>query len=178
MKSDRHKKILIIGCSGAGKSTLSKQLAKKWDLPLVHLDSLYWTEGWVPAPKDEFIKKVKMKLEEDQWIIDGNFNSTLERRIKYADLIIFLDFSRMTCIFRVLKRVWLHRGKTRDDMAPGCNERLDWEFLRFVWNFPKKVRPTILHVLSDASQDKDLCIIRNPKELNTLLKSSTSSSVK
>lgn len=171
MNSDRHKKVLIVGCSGAGKSTLSKQLAKKWDLPLVHLDSLYWSEGWVPVPKDEFIKKVKTKLEEDRWIIDGNFNSTLEWRMKYADLIIFLDFSRMLCTYRVLKRVWLHRGKTRDDMASGCPERFDWEFLRFVWSFPKKVRPNILNFLSDASLDRDICIFRKPKELKTFLKS-------
>ncbi|WP_342560011.1 DNA topology modulation protein [Psychrobacillus sp. FSL W7-1457] len=169
MPGSKHKKILIIGSSGAGKSTFSKQLAKKWDLPLVHLDSLYWNEGWVPVSKDEFIEKVKKKLEEDQWIIDGNFNSTLEWRVKYADLIIFLDFRRTLCTYRVLKRVWKHHGKTRDDMASGCNEKLDWDFLKFVWGFPSKVRPTILKVLSEAGKSRDICILRNPKELKTFL---------
>lgn len=169
MERSRHKKVLIIGSSGAGKSIFSKQLAKKWNLPLIHLDSLYWNEGWVPTPKDEFIEIVKDKLEEEQWIMDGNFKSTLEWRTEYADLIIFLDFQRTLCTYRVLKRVWMHRGKTRDDMALGCNEKLDWEFLRFVWSFPKKVRPAILNVLEDASTQRDICILRNPKEVKAFL---------
>lgn len=164
----KHKRILIIGSSGAGKSTLSKHLSEKWNLPLVHLDALFWNEGWVPTPKPEFKEKIQAVLEQDAWIVDGNFDSTLELRASYADLIIFLDFSKLLCTFRVFKRAWMYRGKTRADMAPGCNEKIDVEFAKWVWRFPKDVRPHTLQVLRNV-KDTDICILRNPKEVEGFL---------
>lgn len=164
----KHKRILIIGSSGAGKSTLSKELSKKWDLPLIHLDTLFWNTGWVPTPKPEFRKKIQVELEKDKWIIDGNFDSTLELRASYADLIIFLDFSRLLCTYRVLKRAWIHRGNTRPDMAPGCKEKIDVEFAKWVWRFPKDVRPHTLNVIRNV-KDIDICVLRKPKEVEGFL---------
>lgn len=89
---NEYKRILIVGCSGAGKSTLSVKLSDMLDLPVVHLDALFWNEGWMPTPKTEFREKLQQALEEPEWIIDGNFNSTMEMRATYADLVIFLDF--------------------------------------------------------------------------------------
>ena len=114
----KHKRILIVG-SSVRKSTLSKRLSDKWNLPLVHLDALFWNEGWIPTPKPGFREKIRSELEKDSWIIDGNFDSTLELRATYADLIIFLDFTNVLCTFRVLKRAWMYRGKT-----PGYGTRL------------------------------------------------------
>jgi adenylate kinase family enzyme len=169
----KHKRILIIGSSGAGKSTLSTKLAEKWKLPLVHLDALFWNAGWVPTPKQEFREKIQGKLEEDEWIIDGNFDSTLELRAKYADLIIFLDFPRLLCTYRVLKRAWMYRGTTRPDMAPGCEEKIDIEFAQWVWRFPRDARPNILKILRDAN-NVDICILRNPKEVKAFLETAPS----
>lgn len=164
----RHKRILIIGSGGAGKSTLSKKLAEKWKLPLVHLDALFWNAGWVPTPKQEFRKIIQAKLAEDEWIIDGNFDSTLAFRAKYADLIIFLDFPKVLCTYRVLKRAWKYRGTTRPDMAPGCTEKIDIEFAKWVWRFPRDARPGIVNILKDI-KDADICILRNPKEVKSFL---------
>ena len=47
-------KILIIGCSGSGKSTLARQLKEKLGLPVVHLDQLWWQEGWQSVSREEF----------------------------------------------------------------------------------------------------------------------------
>ena len=165
----KHKRILIIGSSGAGKSTLSKRLSEKWDLPLIHLDALFWKEGWIPTPKPEFREKIQKELKEDKWIIDGNFDSTLELRASYADLIIFLDFSNVLCTYRVFKRAWVYRGKTRSDMAPGCKEKMDFEFAKWVWRFPQDVRPHTLDILRNV-KNTDICILRNPKEVEGFLK--------
>lgn len=164
----KHKRILIIGSSGAGKSTLSKRLSKQWGLPLIHLDTLFWNEGWVPTPKPEFRGKIQEELKKDKWIIDGNFDSTLELRASYADLIVFLDFSRVLCTYRVLKRAWIYRGKTRPDMAVGCNEKMDMEFAKWVWRFPQDVRPHTLDILRNV-KNTDICILRNPKEVEGFL---------
>ncbi|MBB4825090.1 adenylate kinase family enzyme [Sporosarcina luteola] len=70
-----YKRVLIIGSSGAGKSTLSKELAEKTGLPVLHLDALFWKEGWTPTSKTEFRAALQEELEQPEWIIDGNFNS-------------------------------------------------------------------------------------------------------
>ncbi|QFG00561.1 DNA topology modulation protein [Psychrobacillus glaciei] len=168
----KHKRILIIGSSGAGKSTLSTKLAEKWQLPLIHLDALFWNAGWVPTPKPEFREKIQEKLKEDEWIIDGNFDSTLELRAKYADLIIFLDFPKLLCTYRVLKRAWTYRGTTRSDMAPGCEEKIDIAFAKWVWRFPRDARPGIVEILREVKSD--ICILRSPKEVKGFLESLTS----
>ena len=165
---NEYKRILLIGCSGAGKSTLSIKLAEILDLPVLHLDAVYWNEGWVPTPKSEFKEKLQMALEEPAWIIDGNFNSTIEMRSRYADLIIFLDFPNWLCLSRVLKRVWTYKGATRPDMAEGCNEKIDWEFAKFIWTYPKKKRPGVLEML--GKMNVDTLILQSPKEVDLWLR--------
>lgn len=177
MGNIKHKKVLIIGSSGAGKSTLSTKLSKKWNLPLVHLDALYWKPGWIPTSKQEFQEKILAELTADEWIIDGNFNSSLPLRAQYADLIIFLDFPKLLCMYRVVTRAWKYRGKTRPDMGPGCNEKMDMEFARWVWRFPKNVRPGLLAVLRET-KNVDICILRNPKEVEAFLETAPKVSTK
>lgn len=162
-------RVLVIGCSGAGKSTLSRQLAEKWELPLFHLDSLYWQAGWTPTPKPIFREKVTSILETECWMMDGNFDSTLALRAQYADMIIFLDFPRTICLRRVLKRVWMYRGQTRPDMAAGCPEKVDMEFIRFIWTFNKKVRPDIVNVI--RNEKVNTIILQSPKEVSAWLDS-------
>lgn len=166
----RHRKVLVIGCSGAGKSTLSRALGERWKLPVYHLDALYWKPGWVPTPKEEFLAKLQGILGQLAWLIDGNFDSTLEMRAREADLIVFLDFSTWRCLSRVVKRAWTYRGKTRPDMGEGCPEKIDWEFVHWISRFPKEVRPTIIKILQNTKAE---CIIlKKPKEVETWLEAS------
>ena len=165
-----YKRILVIGCSGAGKSTLSRKLSERWKIPVHHLDALFWNEGWVPTPKSEFREEIKSFLAQPTWIMDGNFNSTLEMRATYADLIIFLDFPTWLCLSRVCKRVWIYRGKTRPDMAEGCNEKIDSEFVRWIWRYQKDVRPGVLDVLQQTKAAA--VILRTPAQVERWLETS------
>ncbi|MFJ7953559.1 topology modulation protein [Lysinibacillus sp. NPDC096418] len=114
---------LIVGSSGAGKSTLARQLGAATSLPIIHLDSLYWQPGWIGTEKVLFNEKLIVELQKFAWIIDGNFDSTLELRAQYADLIIMLDYDKKLCLYRAMKRYITHLGKTRADMTPGCPKR-------------------------------------------------------
>lgn len=162
------KRIIIIGSPGSGKSTLSQKLSDKLRLPVVHLDKLWWKSGWVESSREEFDQKLDAVLNEDKWIIDGNFSRTLPKRLERADTVIFLDYPTLTCVYRVLKRIVTCRGKTRDDMAEGCPERFDLEFLKYVFSFRKKNRDKILSLLEGAN-DKKIIVIRNNLELEKLV---------
>ena len=70
-------RILIIGCSGSGKSTLARALGEKLDIPVVHLDQLWWKEGWENVTREEFDSRLAMAMNGDQWIIDGNYSRTI-----------------------------------------------------------------------------------------------------
>jgi len=163
----QYKRILIIGCCGAGKSTLSFKLAKILNLPIYHLDKIYWKTGWIKSRKDEYIPKVKEIVKKDKWIIDGNLKSTFDIRMLRADLILFFDFPTRVCLFRIIKRRFL--AKHRQDMAEGCNERLNWGFLKYVWNFKKEINPIIWEVKEKYAQKAEFVCFKNDKEVNNWL---------
>jgi adenylate kinase family enzyme len=101
-------------------------------IPLIHLDQEYWSGKWVPTPKDEWENKVKELIRRPSWIMDGNYGSTLELRIKEADTIIFLQYSTLKCLGRVFKRIWKYHGIARPDMPEECRERFNLSFLHYV----------------------------------------------
>ena len=99
------KRILIIGNSGAGKTTLANSLAGILRLPLVHLDKLYWRDGWQHVSREEFDALLSVELQKESWILDGNFDRTLPLRLRYCDTVIYLDYSPVVCLCGAVKRV-------------------------------------------------------------------------
>ncbi len=156
---------MIIGSSGAGKSTLSIWLSKQLNLPLYHLDKYYWKAGWEMTPKPEWKEKVKELTLKPEWIIDGNFGSTMHIRMHACDAIVFLNYNRIICTYRILKRVLTSYGTVRTDMAEGCPEKWDWEFIKYVWNFPKERTPYTLVLLDKFRNKKNIIEIKSRKDL-------------
>jgi adenylate kinase family enzyme len=140
-------RILVIGCSGAGKSTIAKAIADRHGLPLIHLDRCYWRPGWVAPTEAEWTAETERLIAEPAWVMDGNYSSTMPRRAEFAEAIVYLDLPRRLCMTRVLRRAVLGYGRNRPDVAPGCPERFDWAFLKWVWNYPKRSRPKTLALL-------------------------------
>lgn len=127
------KKIIVAGVSaGAGKSTFAKNLSDRLDIPVHHLDSFYWKAGWVERDPLEFREKQQQLVAGDTWIIEGNYASTMDIRLAEADTFIYLELPLRVCIYRVLKRWIQNYGETRPDMAEGCAEKMDKEFLKFI----------------------------------------------
>ena len=156
------KRIALIGSGGSGKSTLARKLGTKLEIEVYHLDALLWKPNWQPTTKEEQ-RKVQLDLvKKEEWIIDGNYNGTMDIRLNAVDTIIFVDISRVICIYRVLKRMIQYRGKSRPDMAEGVNERLDFNFLKWVWDYPKTKKPVVLKKLKQ-SNDKKVIILKSPR---------------
>lgn len=172
------KRILVIGSSGAGKSTFSRRLSKITGLPVIHLDTLFWNPGWVETPKDEWNKKVETALLGEEWIMDGNFSGTMEMRFKACDTAIFLDLPRAVCVYRILKRVATYQKGSRPDMAEGCGEKFDWEFIKWVWNYPKRSKPKVEELLKRFENEKNIIRLSSKKEIENFLMSLESNRVK
>ena len=163
-------KVVIIGCGGAGKSTLARKLGEKTGLPVVHLDSIFWLPGWVEMEKDAFDQRLREEMAKPQWIIDGNYNRTMAERLAHCDTIIYLDFSRPACLRGVIWRFLTNIGKTRPDMGPGCKEKIDGEFIRWVWNFNKTKREPYYRMLNEA-EGKETIVLKNRRMVKQFLRS-------
>lgn len=164
------KKIAVIGSGGAGKSTFSRQLGSMLDLPVYHLDALLWKPGWVATTKAEQRRIQQQLVANEKWIIDGNYGGTLDIRLNAADTIIYLDIPRIICLYRVFKRMIQYRNRTRPDMAAGCHERFDLGFLKWVWDYPKTKRPSILEKLEERSKEKTVIILSSRKEVEQFIR--------
>ncbi|AQP53023.1 DNA topology modulation protein FlaR [Vagococcus penaei] len=127
-------KLAILGFSGSGKSTLAKQLGSFYQIPVLHLDTIQFQPNWVIREKEEGQQLVKEFMTiYDSWVIDGNYTGFYQQeRLDMADEIIYLNFSRLRCLMRVLNRYRQNKGKTRSDMADGCIEKIDWPFIWWV----------------------------------------------
>ena len=163
-------RILIIGCSGAGKSTLARALKEKLGLPVVHLDQLWWKENWQNVTREEFDSRLAMALNMDQWIIDGNYSRTMPMRLSKCDTIIYLDFDRWDCLWGMAQRVLTNYGKVRPDTGPGCRERFDPEFIRWIWNFNKENRVQNYTWIAQTKHAKAI-VLKNRKEVKRFLES-------
>ena len=161
-------KIIIIGCCGSGKSTLSKSIQEKTGLPLFHLDKEYYKPNWEKPTKDEWDKKILELCQKEQWIMDGNYISSMHIRMDYADSLIWLDINRAKCLYRAILRAIIPSKKHRSDMGDGCDERHDVEFYRFIWNFNKTTRPRILQLIEEH-KDMNVIILKNNRDLRGFL---------
>ncbi len=161
--------VAVIGCPGAGKSTFARRLGAILGIEVIHLDRLYWRPGWVPTPAEEWVRIQEAALRADRWIVDGNYARTLSLRVAAADTVIFLDFPTAVCLCRSLLRVARSRRTPRPDMADGCRERVNLEFLRFIWGFRRAKRPDMVRRLRAVEGDKDVVHLRSSREADAFL---------
>lgn len=105
----------------------------------------------------------------EEWIIDGNYNGTMDIRLNAVDTIIFVDINKVICIYIVFKRMIQYHGKSRPDMAEGVIERFDFDFLRWVWDYPKTIKPIVLKKLGQLPNDKRVIILNSPREVQLFI---------
>ena len=163
------RRIAIIGCGGAGKSTLARKMGEKLGLKVHHLDRLYWRSDWKESALNEWKPLHDNLCTESEWILDGNYSSTMDVRLKACDTVIFLDFPRLLCLYRVVKRFFKYRGTSRPDMTLGCPERVTKEFLHYIWMYPKARRPGILKKLENIKAEKNVYILTSTQEISDFL---------
>ena len=157
------KKVMVIGCPGSGKSRFSRELHQKTDLPLYHLDMMYWNADKTTVEKKIFLERLTDVLKQDAWILDGNYGSTMEMRMEACDTVIFLDYPTGVCLEGIKER----RGKPRSDM-PWIETEEDEEFVAFIKGYHKEQRPKVLALLNRYCH-KNIFVLRDRKQADAFL---------
>lgn len=158
------KRITIVGGPGTGKTTLAKKLGKIFDLPVIHIDAINYKPNWEEIGRENRDKLILEKIKDEEWIIDGNYSATLKERIEKSDLIIWLDYSSFDIIKGVFYRYIKNFHKEKQEI-PGCKERIDWKFFKYVITYRKRARKKIVEKIKNTSKDK-VCIFKNRSELD------------
>ncbi len=159
------KKIIVIGCPGSGKSTFAKALHKVTNIPLFHLDMLFWNKDKTTVKKSVFLDKLLKIIQNEEWIIDGNYASTMELRMQTCDTVIFLDYAVEVCLSGIEQR----KGKARSDMPWVETNEYDTEFIEFIKNYNLQSRPKVIELLNRYS-DKEVFIFSTRTQAEEFLK--------
>ena len=133
---DGPRRVMVVGQPGAGKSTLARALGAGLALPVVHIDLIHWQAGWVERDRDDKLPLIRAAEDTEAWVIEGGLSATWDRRLDRADWLVWIDRPWPRRAWRVLRRSWRYRGRSRPDLPDGCPEafgRQTLEFLGYIW---------------------------------------------
>ena len=152
-------RVLVVGPSGAGKSELSRKLHKKLQIPLYHLDNIFWKEDKTHISREDFDKKLDEILKTDKWIIDGDYSRTYEIRIKAADTIVFLNYPLDVCLNGVQSRI----GKVREDF-PWVDDEFDQDFKEWIIRWFDETMPVLKSLIEQYKDTKEIYVFMSREE--------------
>lgn len=158
------KKIIIIGSPGAGKSVFSKKISEVTKIPLYHIDMMYHNVDGTHISREELKEKFTEIFNEEEWIIDGNYQKTIEMRLKECDTVFLLDFSTEVCIEGAKSRV----GKKRDDL-PWIEKEFDENFKEVIVNFRNEKLPQIYEMLDKYKEGRNIFIFKSREEADKFI---------
>ncbi|WP_051207167.1 hypothetical protein [Saccharospirillum impatiens] len=161
-------KVTIIGNGGAGKSTLALVLGKKRQLPVHHLDQVIWKPNWQPVSEIEFKQAHEKLIAGESWVIEGvGYDSTIAKRFKRSDTIIYIDFPIPVHFFWAIKRSIKSLFLKPEGWAAGCQPATKLHhILRIIWDVHQTTRPYLLSLLARQNRDVAIHHLRSPRELN------------
>ena len=160
------KKVIIIGCPGSGKSTFARELKKITGLPLYHLDMMYWKSDRTTVTKEVFLDRLRAAMDNQEWIIDGNYGASMEMRFEECDTVFFLDYPTEVCIEGIESR----RGQPRSDMPWVENDNMDEDFIAFINNYNSQSRPKVLNLMEKYAS-KNIITFHSREESEKFLSS-------
>lgn len=158
------KKIIVIGCPGSGKTTFALKLREKTGLPLFHLDAIWHKSDKTHISREEYDVRLAEILALDSWIIDGNYNRTIETRLVECDTVVLFDLPPQVCLEGAISRI----GKERYDM-PWIETELDPSFATEIMEFGEKSLPKIYALIEKYKDGKSVIIFKSREEADKFI---------
>lgn len=163
-------RIAIVGPSGSGKSTIARKLAQITKLPLFHLDRYYWKPGWKLRNEAEWAEIQQQLIQENPcWIIEGTYSNSLPIRFEPSQTIIYLDYPKPVYIWRAFVRAISNYGKSRSDVANGCQDNLNWKYVLHILTWSKTHDPAVKAMVKKYSAGRNVYVLRNDREVQDFL---------
>lgn len=159
------KKVIVIGCPGSGKTTFAEKLNKCTGLPLYYLDAIWHKPDQTHIPREKFDQRISEIFATPEWIIDGNYNRTIEARLKECDTVFLFDLLTEICIQGATERL----GKGRYDL-PWIEKELDPEFEGFIKSFSKTSLPKIYELIDKHKENKSVFVFKSREDADEYLK--------
>lgn len=159
-------RVIIIGCPGSGKTTFAKQLCKITGLPLYHLDAIWHRPDKSHIAREEFDQWLYGIFQAERWILDGNYDRTLELRLQQCDTVFFFDLPTDLCLQGALERL----GKERWDL-PWIDTELDPALKQTILDFPLRSLPRIQALLRQYEKGKKVIVFQSREDADAFLRS-------
>jgi adenylate kinase family enzyme len=149
-------KVAIVGCSGSGKSHLARQLGQALGAPVTHLDAVFYDDDWNELPQEKFAQAQEELVAGPNWVIDGNYNSTLPIRLRACDTVVLMDTSTLACLWGMFSRQLRHGSGHKGN---GIHNRIHWGVIKYVATYRRKMRPRVLAKVAEHAQHADVVLL-------------------
>lgn len=164
-------KINVVGTSGSGKSTFARALAKALDHPYIEMDAIFWGPNWYEPSDEVFFKDLQQALDQENWVLDGNYTRTTAIKWQNVDQVIWIDYSFIRTVYQAVRRAF-SRAFTQKELWPGTGNRESFRNLfsrnSMIWWTLKKYRKNRIKYLkimrSDAYDHIEFIRLKSPEE--------------
>jgi hypothetical protein len=166
-------RVAVIGPAGAGKSSLAGELGRRLDIPIVHIDQLYWQPGWVRTPIAEFEELQRRAIDEPPWIVDAQHDDIVSDWLEAADTVVYLDVSSLRCFWRASRRR-LEPAPADGGPRGGPPSPVHRAFAKFVrgqWHYRTRFRRELLAELSTHRNGRRVFVLRRDSDVRRFLES-------
>ncbi|MEV2189805.1 topology modulation protein [Streptomyces phaeochromogenes] len=143
------KKVAIVGCGGSGKSHVARRLGVILDAPVTHLDAVYYDDAWKTLDQEKFTALQRDLVAVPKWVIDGNYNSTLQTRLEACDTVVLMDVSTIATLWGIFSRQIRHGAGHQGD---GVHNRIHWGVIKYVATYRRRMRPRVMAKIDEFAR--------------------------
>ena len=122
-------KTVIFGNSGSGKTWLANALALANNVPVIHLDEIYWKPGGFDVKREmpEIEELIKSELAKPTWVVEGVFGGLAHSFLSDANELIWLKLPWSVCKQRLQMRgSESKRHMSREQSESGLRNLIEW----------------------------------------------------